>query len=165
MSSEIIIKQAELSDLDELHGIECISFPPEKAASREAFEYRLTHFPQWFFKAELDGKIIGLIDGSRSDKPHITDDLYEQGGGFNDKGENLLIYGLAVHPDLRHRKVAHRLMEHMLSAARTAGVAHVSLTCKESLIVFYESMGYSKHGVSESVKGNVTSFDMELYLK
>lgn len=164
MSADIIIKQAELSDLDELHNIECLAFPPEKAASREAFEYRLAHFPQWFFKAEIAEQIVGLIDGSRSDKPYITDDLYEQDGGFDDNGEHLLIYGLAVHPDFRHKKIAHRLMTHILSSAGAAGVHHVSLTCKESLIGFYEGMGYSNHGISQSVKGNVVSFDMEVYL-
>ena len=164
MSADIVIKQAELSDLDELHHIECLAFPPEKAASKEAFEYRLTHFPQWFFKAETAGHIVGLIDGSRSDKPYITDDLYEQDSGFDNNGEHLLIYGLAVHPDHRHKKIAHNLMAHILSYAKSAGIHHVSLTCKESLIGFYESMGYSNHGISESVKGNVVSYDMEVYL-
>ena len=161
--NNIIIKQAELSDLDELHSIECLSFPPEKAASYDAFEYRLTSFPQWFFKAEMNGKIIGLIDGSQSDKPYITDDLYEQDGGFDDNGENLLIYGLAVHPEHRHIRIAHRLMEHIIACAKAVGIKHISLTCKQSLISFYESMGFKNHGISESVKGNVVSFDMELY--
>lgn len=162
--STVIIQQAELSDLDELHNIECLAFPPEKAASKEAFAYRLNHFPQWFFKAESYGQIVGLIDGSRSDKPYITDDLYEQDGGFDYNGEHLLIYGLAVHPKFRHNNIAHSLMAHILEKAATAGIRHVSLTCKESLIGFYESMGYSNHGISESIKGNVVSYDMEVYL-
>ena len=165
MSTNIIIKQAELSDLEKLYNIECLAFPPEMAASREAFEYRLTHFSQWFFKAELEGKIVGIIDGSRSDKPYITDDLYEKDGGFDDDGEHLLIYGLAVHPDLRHKNIAHSLMAHILKEAKAAGVKHVSLTCKESLTGFYESMGYSNHGISESVKGNVVSYDMEVFFE
>ncbi len=165
MSYVINIKQAELSDLERLHGIECLAFPPEKAASKEAFEYRLKNFPKWFFKAELGGEIVGLIDGSRSVSPYITDDLYEQDGGFDENGENLLIYGLAVHPHYTHNRIAHKLMEHMLSAARTAGVRHVSLTCRKSLTGFYEGMGYTNHGLSASVKGNDVSYDMEVYLK
>jgi ribosomal protein S18 acetylase RimI-like enzyme len=61
-------------------------------------------------------------------------------------------------------RIAHRLMEHFIGAARAAGKKHISLTCKESLIGFYESLGYSCHGLSESVLGNVVSYDMELYL-
>ncbi|MBR1423080.1 MAG: GNAT family N-acetyltransferase [Ruminococcus sp.] len=161
---EIKISQADISEISELHEIERLSFSPEKAATYEAFEYRLQRFPQWFFKAELDGKIVGIIDGSSSDQPYITDKLYESGGGYDDNGKNLLIYGLAVHPEYRKQGIAHKLMEHFLNAAKAAGKEHVSLTCKESLIGFYESMGYSNHGLSESVLGNVVSYDMELYL-
>ncbi|MCR5540140.1 MAG: GNAT family N-acetyltransferase [Ruminococcus sp.] len=164
MSDSIRILQASAEDVSQLHEIEVISFPPEKAASLEAFEYRLREFPQWFFKAEADGRIIGLINGSCSKKPYITDDLYEQGGGFDESGENLLIYGLAVHPEFRHTGVAHKLMETFVASAKKAGKKHISLTCKEALTGFYESLGYTNRGVSESVKGNITNYDMEMYL-
>ena len=164
MSEKIIIKQADIGDIEPLHEIERLCFPPEKAADFSAFEYRLDRFPQWFFKAELEGRIVGLIDGSSSDSPYITDDLYDEGSDYNDSGENLLIYGLAVHPVYRHQGIARSLMSAFIEAARQAGKTHISLTCKESLITFYESLGYTNHGVSESVKGNVTSYDMEMYL-
>ena len=54
----------EINDARQLHEIEVLSFPPEKAASLEAFEYRLREFPQWFFKAESDGRAVWLINGS-----------------------------------------------------------------------------------------------------
>ena len=164
-TNTVIIKQAEIEDIKVLHEIESMAFPPEKAASYAAFEYRLEHFPEWFFKAEINGKIAGLIDGSSSDRPYITDDLYEQGGAYNKSAENLLIYGLAVHPGYRHSGIAHKLMQHFINAAEAAGKKHISLTCKESLIGFYEGMGYSNHGISESMLGNVVSYDMEMYLK
>lgn len=162
--SELIIKQADIGDIEPLHEIERLCFPPEKAADRSAFEYRLNTFPQWFFKAEQNGRIVGLIDGSSSDRPYITDDLYDEGSEYNDRGENLLIYGLAVHPEYQHLGIAHKLMAAFIEAAGKAGKTHISLTCKESLITFYESLGYKNHGVSESVKGNVKSYDMEMYL-
>ncbi|SDA24292.1 Ribosomal protein S18 acetylase RimI [Ruminococcus sp. YE71] len=163
-ADEVLISQASLDDIRELHEIEKHAFSAEKAATFEAFEYRITNFPQWFFKAESNGKIVGLIDGSSSDQPYITDKLYENGGGYDDSGENLLIYGLAVAPESRGNGIAHKLMSHLLTEAKKAGKKHVSLTCKESLIGFYEGMGYSNHGLSESVLGDVVSYDMELYL-
>ena len=162
--SGILIKQAELRDATLLYIIEKLSFPPDKAASLEAFEYRLSNSPQWFLKAELDGRTMGLINGSSSEQPYITDDVYERDGGFSETGENLLIYGLAVHPVYRHLGIAHKLMTAFLEKAVSAGKKHVSLTCKESLIGFYESFGYSNHGISESVKGNIVNYDMEIYL-
>ena len=162
--NNIVIRRADLSDIKALHEIESLGFPPGKAATAEAFEYRLTHFPEWFFKAEADGVIAGLINGSCSDQPYITDDLYKQGSAYSPDADNLLIYGLAVHPDFRHTGLAHRLMDHFIKAARENGKKHISLTCKESLIGFYEGMGYKSHGVSESVIGDVVSYDMEMYL-
>ncbi len=161
---EIIISNASADDIDELHEIEKLSFSSEKAASREAFGYRLNSFPQWFFKAEYKGRIVGLIDGSPSKQKYITDDLYEEDGGFDENGENLLIFGLAVHPEFRHKGIAHKLMGHILNKAREKGKKRVSLTCKEKLIHFYEGFGYSNHGISESVKGDVVSYDMEIEL-
>lgn len=161
---EITISNAEKDDIDELYEIETLSFSKDKAASYEAFKYRLGNFPQWFYKAEYKGKIVGLIDGSPSNRKYITDDLYEADGEFDKNGENLLIFSLAVHPDFRHNGIAHKLMEHILSEAKKQGKKHVSLTCKEKLIQFYESFGYSNHGISESVIGDVVSYDMELDL-
>lgn len=162
MQENIIITQADIADIERLHEIEQQCFPPEKAAGRDAFEYRLKNFPQWFLKAEVGGVIAGLIDGSRSDRLYITDDLYDEGSAFSDKGDNLLIYGLAVAPEYRHRKIAHRLMAAILDKARGENLRHISLTCKGSLIPFYESFGYTNHGLSESVKGDVVSYDMEI---
>lgn len=155
---KITISNAAISDIDALHEIEALSFPEGKAASREAFEYRLNNFPQWFYKAEYEGRIIGLIDGSPSGKKYITDDSYRAEGGFDENGDNLLIFGLAVHPDFRKLGIAHKLMKHILTVAKERGKKRVSLTCKESLITFYESFGYRNHGLSESVIGNITSY-------
>lgn len=160
----IVISNAEISDITELHEIERLCFSEEKAATLEAFEYRLKNAQKWFFKATVNGKIAGLIDGACSNRKYITDNLYDKDGGFDENGENLLLFGLAVHPDYRHKGIAHKLMKHALSAAKESGKRRVSLTCKERLIPFYESFGYTNHGVSESVKGNVESYDMEILL-
>lgn len=161
---DIVIFNAEISDIEELHEIEHLCFSGEKAATYEAFEYRLKNSQKWFFKATVDGKIVGLIDGACSNQKYITDDLYDKDGGFDENGENLLLFGLAVHPDYRHRGVAHKLMKHILQKAMENGKKRASLTCKEKLIPFYESFGYTNHGISESVKGNVESYDMEINL-
>ena len=162
--SNITIKKAEISDLDDLHKIEKLSFSPQQAAGRDAFLYRLTNFPQWFYKAELEGRIIGLVNGSSSDRKYITDDLYRADGGYDERGENLLIYGLAVHPDFQRKGVAHELLLYILNVAKKSGKKRASLTCKESLIGFYESFGFRNHGISESVIGDVVSYDMEIAL-
>lgn len=164
LQNEVVISNATVDDLNELHEIETLAFSAGRAASREAFLYRLENFPQWFYKAEFDGKIVGLIDGSSSDRKYITDDLYQADGVFDECGENLLIFGLAVHPDFRKQGIAHQLMLHILSSAKEKGKKRASLTCKRNLIGFYAGFGFGNHGVSKSVVGGVKSYDMEIDL-
>ena len=160
----ISVLNADITDLDELYEIEASSFAPGMAASKDAFRYRLENHPQWFFKAVSDGRIVGLVNGSSSTRRYITDDLYQDGAAFDEQGTNLLIYGLAVHPDYRKRGIAHKLLLTILASAGAHGKDRVSLTCKQHLIGFYESFGFTNHGISESVAGGVTSYDLEIGL-
>ena len=162
--NKVRILNASAADLDALHEIETLSFSSGQAASKDAFLYRLTKFPQWFYKAEIDGRIVGLVNGSSSNNRYITDDLYLSGGSYDENGENLLIYGLAVHPDYRKLGIAHKLLVQIMCSAKAKGKKRVSLTCKESLISFYESFGFRNHGISKSVIGDVVSYDMLIEL-
>ena len=40
-------------------------------------------------------------------------------------------------------------IEAFVTAAKNAGKKHISLTCKEALIGFYESFGYTERGISD----------------
>lgn len=157
---DIIITNAGIEDLDEISELESVCFPPNKAASKQAFEYRLNHYPLWFLVARHNGKIVGLIDGAPSDKDYITDDVYLPGGEYDDNGKTVLVFGLEVHPDYQGKGIARRLMKCMLEKAADNGKSRASLTCKEKLIAFYKNLGYKNHGISRSVIGDVTSYDM-----
>ncbi len=59
------IRRVRKEDLDRVTEVEALCFPPEEAAGREAFEQRISHFPESFFVAELsDGRIIGFINAA-----------------------------------------------------------------------------------------------------
>ena len=78
--------------------------------------------------------------------------------------EEMWQIGIDVLPDYRKKGVAHELLLHILCVAKARGKKRASLTCKESLIGFYESFGFRNHGVSKSVIGDVISYDMEINL-
>ena len=166
-SEEIEITSADITDLDEIAKLESICFSPKKAASKKAFEYRLSNYPQWFLAAKKDGRIVGLIDGTSSDKAYITDDVYRVGGEYDDNGKTLLIFGLEVHPDYRGSGIARKLINNILKKASENGKTRVSLTCVEKLIPFYENFGFKNHGISKSVLGDEPNYDMviDLYNK
>ena len=164
LENEIVISFATASDLDDLHEIESLCFLEGNAASKEAFLYRLENFPSWFFKATISGKIIGFINGCSSRQRFITDDLFKTDMPYDEKAENFLIFGLAVHPEFRNRSAAKKLMNTALEFARARKKRRAALTCEERLIPFYESFSFKNVGVSKSCIGGLKYFDMEIAL-
>lgn len=163
ISLSILIRNVTPADLDGVCAVENAGFPPAEGATRAAFQYRISAFPQWFLVAEDAGQVVGLLNGPSTGKRFLCDELYEPGGA-DEGGDALAILGLAVLPAYRKQGIAARLMEEYIARARTAGKRRIVLTCKEGLIPYYEKFGYQNRGVSASVHGGVVWYDMELIL-
>lgn len=158
----IHIRQATLSDLHAIVQIEAICFPPAEAASREHFEERLKAFKGSFFVAEKEGEVIGFINGSIVNEKVISDAMFEDVTFHNPNGIYQSIFGLDVLPNHQHQGIATKLMNHMITSAKAAGRKGLVLTCKEALIPFYSQFGYVNQGISLSVHGGATWYDMIL---
>lgn len=59
----VIIRQANISDIDTVTELEKSCFPVSEAADRKAFELRLRNYPECFRLLEIDGKVISMING------------------------------------------------------------------------------------------------------
>ena len=68
------VRQTDLAAVTE---VEAICFPAAEAAAEESFKARIAAFPECFFVAEADGKIIGFINGCATDSKTIYDEMYE----------------------------------------------------------------------------------------
>lgn len=163
-----MIRCVREEDLDALCALEAQAFPPEEAAGRDAFRYRIRTFSERFFVLERDGRLIGLINGCLSDLNAIDDSLYGA-EGHNPAGRNQMIFGLAVERAYRHCGVASSLMRYMIDfccSERERGIVRekVILTCKRPLIPFYTRFGFVCGGVSRSCHGGAQWFDMTLSL-
>ena len=143
--------------------MEAACFPAAEAASREAFAYRIAAFPERFFVAEADGKIIGLINGCASGLPFIEDALFEPQGHEPD-GKNQMVFGLAVLPEYQRQGIGAALMNHLISFSRQADMEQVVLTCKKEKLAYYGKFGFENRGASNSVHGGVVWYDMVLPL-
>ena len=164
MEAGYTICQAKSDDLEELIQLERKCFTPEEAASKEAFQYRLEHYPQWFFQVEKEGKIIAHCDGCVSKEPYIKEEMYQAGNEYGSEGKNLLIFGLVVHPEFQMRGIAAELLEYVVRTATERKLETVAFTCRERLISYYERLGFTKMGVSESVHGGIKWFNMRKIL-
>ena len=156
------IRQVTMEDLDRVTQVEAVCFPPAEAAGKESFRARIERFPDSFFVAEMDGEIVGFINGAVTDERTIRDEMFEDASLHNPKGRYQSIFGLDVVPERQHRGIAGELMEHMIEDARQKGRRGLILTCKDRLLGFYERFGYKCLGVSASVHGGAVWYDMIL---
>lgn len=159
---DILIRNIKQSDLDAVTEVEAVCFPPAEAADREAFVKRIETFPESFFVAEMNGRIIGFINGCVTDQRTICDEMFEDASWHRPDGPWQSVFGLDVVPEYQHRGYASQLMEHLIADARAKGRQGLILTCKNRLIGFYEKFGYRSMGVSASVHGGAVWYDMIL---
>ena len=154
------IRNVKREDLAELLVLEHLCFTKEEAATKEAFEKRIQFIPDSFFVAEVDGVIVGLVNGPVIQTAFITDDLFGDIKANQATGGHQTILGLAVSPHFHNRGIASALLVHLEKEASEKRRESITLTCKEDLIRFYENLGYQNRGVSKSEHGGVTWYNM-----
>lgn len=158
----IIIRTVHPGDLDAVTEVEAVCFPKAEAADRASFEARIKAFPDSFFVAEDEGRIVGFINGAVVNETTIRDEMFEDASLHNADGDYQSIFGLDVIPEYQYHGLASRLMRHMIEETRKRGKKGLILTCKDRLIGFYETFGYRNLGVSQSVHGGAVWYDMIL---
>ena len=147
---DITIRAAKFQDAQMLSQIEAVCFPKSEAAGLASFEARLKSFGNCFLIAEMDGKIIGFINGMVTDRETIVDEMFEDASLHNEKGAWQSVFGLD----------AAEVRRAFIAKAQKEGRKGCILTCKERLIAYYSKFGYVNKGVSESQHGGAVWYDM-----
>lgn len=159
---DLSIRQATMKDLDQVTEIEAICFPEAEAAPRESFEERLKVYNESFLVAELDGKMVGFINGSVINKKTILDEFYEDAAFHNPQGDYQSIFGVDVLPEYRQKGIAAALIKVLTETARDAERKGLTLCCKAEKIHYYEKLGFVDIGKSKSEHGHAVWYDMVL---
>ena len=157
-----IIRTAVMSDLDAVASVEAECFPPAEAATKEEFAERLRYYGDYFWLMFEDDKLIAFVDGFVTDEKDLTDEMYEKASMHNENGAWQMIFGVNTIPSYRRQGHASLLIRQAIEDARTQRRKGLVLTCKEALIHYYASFGFENEGISESVHGNVTWYQMRL---
>jgi len=163
--NEIIIRNVLPKDLEECFLVETSGFPPEEAATRETIKLRIEAFPQGFFVAEMDGRVIGMLNSASTDKDDISDEELKQLIGHDPHGKNMVVFALAILPEFQKQGIARQLMSRFVEAAREREKENVFLMCKRHLIAYYERMGFAHAGLSRSTHGGAEWHEMRLALR
>lgn len=158
----IKIRKVSIGDLDAVAEVEARCFPEAEAATKSSLEQRIKTFSDSFFVAEIDGKIIGFINGCITNEKTIYDELFGDANLNIPNGDYQAIFGLDVISEHRNQGIAAQLMNHMIEVSRLAGRKGVILTCKDNLIHYYSKFGFENKGVSKSEHGGSVWYDMIL---
>ena len=140
------IRMATIDDLDAITSVEADCFPPAEAATKEEFARRIKAF----------------VDGMVTDKKDLTDEMYEKAEIHEEGGAWQMIFGVSTLPAYRRNGYAEKLIRYVINDARAQDRTGIVLTCKEPLIHYYEKFGFQKEGISESVHGGATWYQMRL---
>jgi ribosomal protein S18 acetylase RimI-like enzyme len=163
--NNVKIRNVTEHDLDACYRVELRCFPPSQAAPRERIEKRIRVFPEGFFVAELDGTIIGFINGSSTDKEDVTDQAFKEMADYDPCGKNIVIIALAVAPEFRKKGIARKLVLRFIEKSKRLEKQKIMLICKPDLVDYYRAYGFIDAGESASTYGGAKWHDMVLSLQ
>lgn len=161
----IEIKKALPEQLDRLIEIEQMTFPPEEAAVKETFAYRMEKYPYWFRSAKIGDEIVGYICGipvEAGTDGGIRDGMYE--ADTYPSGDTFAFLAIGVDPAHQRKGIGELLVRTIIFLCKEAGMKRIILACKEEKLDWYGRFGFEEMGPSASEHGGAVWYDMELCL-
>jgi len=155
---ELIMRKVNAKEIDRIFEIEENAFPPEEAATKEKYEWRQKNYPDYFFVAEKDNKVVSVVCAIPTNLELINDDIFEM-----EKlpfGKIAAVVSVMADKNYRGQGVTGELIKYALLKLKENGMETSCLTCKEHLINYYSKFGYELVGVSESTHGGAIWYDM-----
>lgn len=157
-----MLRKVTMEDLQKVFEIEQEQFLPAEAASYEAIQHRIKTFIDTFYVWEETGRVIGFINGARSHKSKIDDEMFLPTCLNEPSGDNCLIFSVAIAKDYVGDGYGKTMMKAFILACKKVGIKHLVLTCKKHYISFYTQFGYKNLGISTSEHGGAIWYDMAL---
>ena len=151
-----------MDDLNEIANVEAECFPAAEAATKEEFAGRIRYYGNHFWIMLEEDKLIAFVDGFVTDVADLTDEMYEKACLHDEKGAWQMIFGVNTLPKYRRQGYAEKLLRYAINDARAQDREGLVLTCKDKLVHYYEKFGFQNEGVSESVHGGATWYQMRL---
>ncbi|ALS28009.1 N-acetyltransferase GCN5 [Paenibacillus sp. 32O-W] len=157
--SAIELRPIREEELDAAYRLERLCYPPEAAATAEAFRYRYRRFGAYFWSAWIGGKLVGIANGVRTNSPTCGDEA-KGVQGADDDGIHFCVLTVAVEPSWRRRGIASKLVRRLIRQAETDGLASVMLMCEKHLVDFYRKQGFEYIGPAASNHGGIEWHEM-----
>jgi len=126
-----------------------ICFPPDEAWPEELMMERIKKIPEMTLVVEdmRTNRIAGMINGIATDEEKFDDDFITDVSRHNPDGKNLMITGIQILPEYRHKGLAKELMLRYLHKEKAKGRVKAFLTCLDDKIQMYQKMGFQDYGI------------------
>ncbi|KAJ6466947.1 acyl-CoA N-acyltransferase [Mycena sanguinolenta] len=167
MSPDLAFANVPAADLAEAIEIERAGFPPDEAATLEAFQLRQSLAPNLFLGAYLNNQLVGYVCSTLSPDTSLT---HESMSNHVPDSSSVCIHSVCVSSAHRGLGVGLKLLREYivrLETARrekTAPYERILLITHENLRPFYEKAGFEWVGPSAVVHGSQPWYEMRSIL-
>ena len=148
MEIPITIRQATLSDLDEMLAIEEANFSAEEAVSRQSLEESIRKSAGTFLVARDENQIVSYILGA------------VVSGSDTQRSLILEIKRVAIHPDHRGQGLGTLLLATLKQVAVKGGVKCLRLTCSDDRLSYFEMNGFVEEEVPEALYASYSEWNL-----
>ncbi len=156
------IRHATAADLEALAEVEAECFPKAEAATAEEFAGRVKYYGNHFWLMFDGDRLVSFVDGFVTDAADLTDEMYAKAELHQEDGAWQMIFGVNTLPAYRKHGYAGELLKAAIADAKEQGRKGLVLTCKDRLLHYYAKFGFKNEGVSGSIHGGVTWYQMRL---
>lgn len=157
-------RTAVCTDVSRCFQIETSAYEGDEAATREKIATRIDQYPQGFLVMQLDGEIIGFINGGCAYDVAMSDEAFKELVGHDPDAPNVVILSVAIDPAHQGKGYASLMMRAFVERMRAMGKRAIHLMCKERHIELYARMGYRYVKPSASGHGGMAWHEMVMHM-
>lgn len=151
-------------DASRCYQIEIGAYEGDEAATQEKIATRIALYPQGFLIMELEGQVIGFINGGCAHEVQMADEAFKELVGHSSEAPNVVIMSVVIDPVHQGKGYATRMMAQFVERMRTMGKQSIHLMCKERHVPLYQRMGYVYVQPSTSDHGGMAWHEMLMQL-
>ena len=148
MEIPITIRQATLSDLNEILAIEESNFSADEAVSRQSLEECIRKSAGTFLVARDENQLVGYVLGALVSRSYTQTSL------------NLEIKRVVIHPDHRGQGLGILLLATLKQVAVEEGVKCLRLTCPDDFLSYFEMNGFVEEEVPEALYASSSEWNL-----
>ncbi|OHW37538.1 GNAT family N-acetyltransferase [Pseudomonas sp. 06C 126] len=160
----LTLRNAIPADAARCYEIEISAYEGDEAATLEKITTRIALYPQGFLILEVDGQVVGFINGGCAHDVVMSDEAFKELVGHAADAPNVVIMSVVVDPAHQGKGYATQLMTAFVQRMRGMGKQTIHLMCKEQHVPLYARMGYQYVQPSASDHGGMAWHEMVMTL-